>query len=190
MYIYEKKLQFPIHIKNPNPALAKYIISAYGGGDGELGASIRYLSQRFTMPCAKTRAILNDIGNEELSHLEMVGTIVFQLLEGSDNELIEKTGYGPNYINHGIGVYPCDSNGVPFNAAALQSTGNPIIDLNENLAAEEKARGQYEHMLALTSDPDVIKPLAFLREREIVHYQRFGEALRIVQESKDSKKYY
>ena len=143
--------------------------------------------------------ILSNVNGEEICEYDVTITRLYpgddgdmrdMMITVTDDELIEKTGYGPNYINHGIGVYPCDSQGVPFNAAAIQSTGNPIVDLNENLAAEEKARGQYEHILALTKDPDVIKPLAFLREREIVHYQRFGEALRIVKESKDSKKYY
>lgn len=190
MWFYEKRLQFPINIKNPDPRMAKYIISQYGGPDGELGASLRYLSQRFSMPCERSKAVLNDIGSEELAHLEMVGTIVHQLLEDADPELLESSGYGSTFILHGKGVYPADSNGVPFSAGALQSTGNPIVDLNEDLAAEQKAKAVYENILDMADDPDVIKPIRFLREREIVHYQRFGEVLRIVEEEKSRKKYF
>ena len=152
MWFYEKKLQFPINIRKCDPKMAKYIIAQYGGPDGELSASVRYLSQRFTMPCPKTKALLNDIGSEELGHLEMVGTIVHQLLENADPELLEKSGYGSTFILHGKGIYPSDSNGVPFNAAALQSTGNPIVDLNEDLAAEQKAKAVYENIFRHGAD--------------------------------------
>lgn len=190
MWFYEKRLQFPINIRKPDPRMAKYIISQYGGPDGELSASVRYLSQRFSMPCQRSKAVLNDIGSEELAHLEMVGTIVHQLLEDADPDLLEASGYGSTFILHGKGVYPADSNGVPFNAIALQSTGNPIVDLNEDLAAEQKAKAVYENILDVAEDPDVIAPIRFLREREIVHYQRFGEVLRIVEDNMGKKKLF
>ena len=170
--------------------MAKYIISQYGGPDGELGASVRYLSQRYSMPCERSRAVLNDIGSEELAHLEMVGTIIHQLLEDADPEMLEASGYGSTFILHGKGVYPADSNGVPWTAAAIQSTGNPIVDLNEDLAADQKAKAVYENILDMADDPDVIKPIRFLREREIVHYQRFGETLRIIKENQTAKKIF
>lgn len=187
MYYYEKRLQFPIKIKNPDPRMAKYIISQYGGPDGELGASLRYLSQKFTMPCERSKAVLNDIGSEELGHLEMVGTIVHQLLEGADPDLLEASGYGSTFITRGKGIYPMDSSGVPFNAASIAVTGNPITDLNEDLAAEQKAKAVYENILDMADDPDVIMPIRFLREREIVHYQRFGETLQMLQEKQMEK---
>lgn len=187
MYYYEKRLQFPIRIRKTDPRMAKYIISQYGGPDGELGASLRYLSQKFTMPCERSKAVLNDIGSEELGHLEMVGTIVHQLLEGADPELLEASGYGNTFITRGVGIYPMDSNGVPFNAASIAVSGNPITDLNEDLAAEQKAKAVYENILDMADDPDVIAPIRFLREREIVHYQRFGEILQLLQEKQAEK---
>ena len=190
MWIYEKKLEYPVHIRKPNPALAKLIITQYGGPDGELAAALRYLSQKFSMPTDKTKGILNDIGSEELAHLEMIGTICHQLLQGVDCKTLKEYGYEANYVEHGVGIYPQNAAGVPFTAAYIQSKGNPITDLTENLAAEEKARQTYEYLIDMTDDPDVIDPLRFLREREIVHYQRFGEALRSVQELNDSRKYY
>ncbi len=190
MWIYEKKLEFPVNIKNPNPRLAKLIITQSGGPDGELAASLRYLSQRFTMPTGETKAILTDIGTEELAHLEMIGTICSQLLKGADCETLKACGYDPAYVDHGCGIYPMNAAGVPFTAAYIQSKGDPETDLIENLAAEQKAKTTYEYLLHMTDDPDVIAPLRFLREREVVHFQRFGEALRIVQELKDRKTYY
>lgn len=182
MWAYEKKLEYPVKICNPNPKLAKLIITQYGGPDGELGASLRYLSQRFAMPCPYTKGLLNDIGTEELAHLEIVGSICHQLLRGSsDCELREQ--YAPGFVEHGLGVYPQDATGNPFNAAALQSKGDPIVDLTEDLAAEQKARKTYEYLISMCDDPDVIDPLRFLREREIIHFQRFGEALNRVQET-------
>jgi len=182
MWTYDKILQYPIKIKNPNPKMATIIITQYGGPDGELGASLRYLSQRFAMVTPQAIATLNDIGTEELAHLEMVGAMVRQLMKGASVEEIEKSGAGAYYADHGKGVYPVSSAGVPFTAAYLQSKGDPIVDLTENLAAEQKARATYEYLINMADDPDVIEPLKFLREREVVHYQRFGEALRIVQD--------
>ena len=180
MWIYEKKLQFPVKIKNPDARLAKIMIEQYGGGDGEIGASLRYLSQRFTMITPQAKAALNDIGTEELAHIEMMGTIVSQLTQGLTEKQIIEAGLDPYYVAHGLGVYPCAANGTPFNTAVLQSKGDPVTDLYENMAAEMKARSTYDYLLDLTEDPDVIAPLKFLREREIVHFQRFGECLDIV----------
>jgi len=182
MWSYDKILEYPIKIKNPNPAMAKLIISQYGGPDGELGASLRYLSQRFTMITPEAIATLNDIGTEELAHLEMVGTMVYQLMKNATIEEIEKSGAGGYFADHGRGVYPQSAGGTPFSATVLQVKGDPIIDLTEDLAAEQKARGTYEYLIQMADDPDVIEPLKFLREREVVHYQRFGEALRKVQD--------
>lgn len=182
MWAYEKKLQYPVRIKNPNPAMAKIIITQYGGPDGELAASLRYLSQRFSMVTPQAIATLNDIGTEELAHLEMVGSMVYQLVKGASLEELQKYGLDAYYVDHGKGIYPSSASGVPFTAAYIQSKGDPIVDLNENLAAEQKARAVYEYLLDFADDPDVIGPLKFLRQREVVHYQRFGEALRIVQD--------
>lgn len=182
MWSYDKILEYPVKIKNPNPAYAKIIISQYGGPDGELAASLRYLSQRFTMVTPEAIATLNDIGTEELAHLEIVGALVHQLMKNASIEEIEKAGMGAYYTDHGKGVYPQAASGVPFTAAFLQSKGDPIVDLTENLAAEQKARAVYEYLIQQIDDPDVLDPLRFLREREIVHYQRFGEALRKVQD--------
>ncbi len=178
MFVYEKRLQYPVRIKNPNPKLAKIIITQYGGPHGELGASLRYLSQRYTMPYPELAAILTDIGTEELSHLEMVGTIVYQLTQGLTAEELDAAGYTDYFVDHTTGVYPQAASGTPFSAATIAVTGDPIADLNENLAAEQKARLSYDNILRFADDPDVAGPIKFLREREIVHYQRFGEANR------------
>lgn len=190
MWLYEKKLEFPIKIKKPDPRMAKLIITQYGGADGELAAALRYLSQRFTMPTGTTKGILNDIGTEELAHLEMIGTMCHQLLTGVDCETLKKYGYSTDYVEHGLGVYPQNSAGVPFTAAYIQSKGDAITDLMEDLAAEQKAKQTYNYLIDMADDPDVIEPLRFLREREVVHFQRFGEALEIVRDLKDSKKFY
>lgn len=190
MWDYDKKLQYPINIKNPNPQMAKFIISQYGGPDGELGASLRYLSQRFSMPTEITKGILTDIGTEELGHLEMVGTLVSQLTKGVCPEVLKREGLGEYYTDHGISVYPQSAAGIPFSATALAVKGDPVADLYEDMAAEQKARSTYEYLIDLADDPDVINVLKFLREREIVHFQRFGEALRNVQEKLASKKFY
>ena len=191
MWTYNKVLEYPINIKNRNPQLAKFIISQYGGPDGELSASLRYLSQRFGMPDQTAKAILNDIGTEELAHLEMVGTIVHQLTDGCCPEELKQAGLGSYYTDHGWGVYPQSAAGMPFSASVLAVKGDPIADLQEDLAAEQKARATYEKLIDLCADdPDVIDPLRFLREREVVHFQRFGEALRGVQDKLAEKKWY
>ena len=174
MWTYNKVLEYPINIKNRNPQLAKFIISQYGGPDGELSASLRYLSQRFGMPDQTAKAILNDIGTEELAHLEMVGTIIHQLTDGCCPEELKQAGLGSYYTDHGLGVYPQSAAGMPFSASVLAVKGDPIADLQEDLAAEQKARATYEKLIDLCADdPDVIDPLRFLREREIVHFHFF-----------------
>ena len=191
MWTYNKVLQYPVKIKCPNPKLAKFIISQYGGPDGELAASLRYLSQRFGMPDQNAKAILNDVGTEELAHLEMVGSIVHQLTDGVCPEEIKKAGLGDYYTDHGVDVYPQAAAGYPFTASVLQAKGDPIANLQEDLAAEQKARATYEKLIDLCKDdPDVLDPLRFLRQREIVHFQRFGEALRGVQDKLAEKKFY
>jgi len=190
MWTYEKKLQYPVKIKNTNPKLAKIIITQYGGPDGELGASLRYLSQRFTMPYPELKAILTDVGTEELAHLEMIGAIVYQLTKNLTIEEIKKSGFDAYFVDHTTGIYPSSASGVPFTAAALQSKGDTITDLHENLAAEQKARTTYDNILRFCDDPDVRDPIKFLREREIVHYQRFGEGLRIATDKLNSKNFY
>ncbi len=190
MWIYEKKLEYPIKIKTPNPKMAKYIISQYGGPDGEMAASIRYLSQRFSMPTEVAKATLNDIGTEELAHLEMVGSMVHQLTKGVPAKELEKAGLGAHYTDHDHAIYPMSAAGNAFTAAYIQSKGDVIADLTEDLAAEQKARATYENLMNLTDDPDLLDPLRFLREREVVHFQRFGETLRLVQDKLAEKKYY
>ncbi len=190
MWTYEKKLQYPVKIKNPNPALAKFIISQYGGPHGEIGASLRYLSQRTSMPDRRVAGILNDIGTEELAHLEMVQTIVHQLTKGMTIEQIKEAGMEPYFVDHTASVYPQFASGMPFTAATFAVTGDAIADLQEDLAAEQKARMTYDNILRLADDPDVIDPIRFLREREIVHYQRFGEGLRLILDKLDSKNFY
>ena len=190
MFVYEKKLQYPVRIKNTNPALAKFIISQYGGPDGELGASMRYLSQRFSMPYPELKAILTDIGTEELGHLEMVGTSVHQLTREMSDEEIKKSGIDAYFVDHTAGVYPTAASGFPWSAAGIGVKGDPIADLNEDLAAEQKARVTYDNILRLCDDPDVSDVIKFLREREIVHYQRFGEALRLTLDRLDEKNFY
>ncbi|NDO47772.1 manganese catalase family protein [Clostridium sp. MD294] len=182
MWIYEKKLEFPIKITTPDARLAKIMIEQYGGPDGELGASLRYLSQKFTMVTPEAKATLNDIATEEFAHVEMMGTIVAQLTRGLTKQQIIDSGLDSYYVNHGLGVYPSAASGVPFSALALQSKGDPITDLYEDMAAEQKARSTYEYLIDLTDDPEVLAPLRFLREREIVHFQRFGEALDIARD--------
>lgn len=190
MWIYEKKLQYPVKIKNPNPALAKLIISQYGGPHGEIGASLRYLSQRYAMPYPELRAILTDVGTEELAHLEMVGTIVYQLTRNLTPEQIKAQGFDTYFVDHTTGVYPVAASGTPFSATTFSVTGDTLADLNEDLAAEQKARMTYDNILRFADDPDVRDPIKFLRAREVVHYQRFGEGLRIATDRLDSKNFY
>ncbi len=190
MFVYEKKLQYPVNIKNPNPALAKFIISQYGGPDGELGASLRYLSQRYTMPYPELKGLLTDIGTEELGHLEMIGTIVHQLTRNMTPEEIKKAGYQDYFVDHTAGVYPTAASGSPWSAGGMAVKGDVIADLNEDMAAEQKARVTYDNILRLSDDPDVNNVIRYLREREIVHYQRFGEGLRRTLERLDEKNFY
>lgn len=190
MWMYEKKLQYPVKIKNTNPKLAQYIISQYGGPDGELGASLRYLSQRFAMPWAELKGLLTDIGTEELGHLEMIGALVYQLTRNLSEEDIKKCGFDAYFVDHTTGVYPSSAAGVPYTAAYMQSKGDVITDLHEDLAAEQKARTTYDNILRLCDDPDVADVIKFLRQREIVHYQRFGEGLRLAQDKMDAKNFY
>ena len=190
MWIYEKKLQFPVKITQPDARMAKVIIEQYGGADGELGATLRYLSQKFTMVTPEAKSTLNDIATEEMAHLEMIGTMVHQLTQGLTKDDIIAAGLDPYYVSHGLGVYPSSAAGVPFTAAYLQSKGDPITDLYEDMAAEQKARSTYEYLIDLTDDPAVLAPLRFLREREIVHFQRFGEALDIARDYLNQQHYF
>lgn len=190
MFVYEKKLQYPVRIKNTNPALAKFIITQYGGPDGELGASLRYLSQRYAMPHPELAAVLTDIGTEELGHLEMIGTIVYQLTRNMTPEQIKKAGFDTYFVDHTAGVYPQFASGTPWTAATIAVKGDVITDLSEDMAAEQKARTTYDNILRLSDDPDVNDVIRFLRAREVVHYQRFGEALRLATEKMDQKNVY
>ena len=190
MFVYEKKLQYPVNIKQTNPKLAKIIITQYGGPDGELGASLRYLSQRFSMPLPELKGTLTDIGTEELGHLEMIGAIVYQLTRNLTINEIKKAGFDDYFVDHTTGIYPQGANGVPFTAAALQSKGDAITDLHEDMAAEQKARTTYDNILRMCDDYDVKDAIRFLREREVVHYQRFGENLRLLTDKLDEKNFY
>ena len=190
MWEYQKQLEYPIHIRRPDARAAKIILSQYGGPNGELGASLRYLSQKFSMPDRRVAGLLNDIGTEELAHLEMIGTIVRQLTRNLTPEQIKEGGFDAYFADHTIGIYPCNAAGVPFNAGVLQSVGDPVADLSEDMAAEQKARVTYDNILKLVDDPDVCDPIRFLREREIVHFQRFGEALGLIREKLDEKNFY
>lgn len=190
MWNYEKTLQYPVKIKNPNPQMAKIITSQFGGPDGELGASMRYLSQRYSMPYDDVKGMLNDIGTEELGHMEMVGAIVHQLTRCLSEEEIKKSGFDAYFVDHGIGVFPQFASGTPWTAATIGVKGDIIADLVEDMAAEQKARVTYDNILTLADDPDVKDVIRFLREREIVHFQRFGEALSRTQQRLDSKNFY
>lgn len=190
MWRYEKRLQYPVKITKTNPKMAQVIISQFGGPDGELAASMRYLSQRYTMPYKEVMGVLTDIGTEELAHMEMISTIVYQLTKNLTPEEIKTSGFDKYYVDHTLALWPQAAGGVPFNANQFQSKGDPITDLTEDLAAEQKARTTYDNILRLIKDPEVCDPIRFLREREIVHFQRFGESLRIVQEHLDSKNFY
>ena len=190
MFVYEKKLQYPVKIAATNPKLASVIISQYGGPDGELGASLRYLSQRYSMPYPELRGLLTDIGTEELGHLEMVGAIVHQLTRKLSENQIKADGFAPYFVDHTAGVYPTAASGFPWTAASMAVKGDPIADLTEDLAAEQKARVTYDNILRLSDDPDVNDVIKFLREREIVHFQRFGEAIQRLRERLDEKNVY
>ena len=190
MWNYEKRLQYPVNISRPNPKLAQVILTQYGGPDGESAASMRYLSQRYSMPYRQVTGILTDIGTEEMAHMEMIATMVRQLTKGLSADELEAAGFAPYYVDHTGGVWPQSAGGVPFNANQFQVKGDPITDLFEDMAAEQKARTVYDNLLRLVKDQEVADPLRFLRQREIVHFQRFGEGLRLVQDELDSKNFY
>lgn len=190
MFVYDKKLQYPVKIANTNPRLAAIIISQYGGPDGELGASLRYLSQRYSMPFDELKGLLTDIGTEELGHLEMIGAIVHQLTRNLNDGQIKDAGFAPYFVDHTAGVYPTAASGSPWNAASMAVKGDPMADLVEDLAAEQKARVTYDNILRLSDDPDVNDVIKFLREREIVHFQRFGEAAQLLREKLNQKNVY
>ena len=190
MWQYEKRLQFPIKIARPDPKIARLIISQYGGPDGELGASMRYLSQRFSMPYDELRGLLTDVGTEELAHLEMVSAMVQQLTREMSEQEIKASGIDTYFVDHTAGVYPVAAAGIPWRAEYIGIKGDVLADLNEGLAAEQKARVTYDNLLRLIDDPDVREPLKFLRQREIVHYQRFGEGLRLATERLDERNFY
>lgn len=190
MFVYEKKLQYPVRIANPNPQLASLIISQYGGPNGELGASLRYLSQRYAMPYDELKGLLTDIGVEELGHLEMVGAIVYQLTRKLTPEQQRSDGFAAYFVDHSTGIYPQSAGGTPWSAGSMQVVGDPIADLTEDLAAEQKARVTYDNILRLSDDPDVNDVIQFLRSREVVHFQRFGEALERVRQRLNEKNVY
>ena len=190
MWKYEKKLQYPVNIKNPNPKYAQIIITQYGGPDGEASAALRYLTQRYGQPYNEVKATLTDIGTEELAHMEMICAMVHQLTRNLTPEEINASGSAPYFVDHTNGVYQIAASGMPWTATYYQSKGDVITDLHEDLAAEQKARVTYDNLLRLIDDPDITEPLKFLREREIVHYQRFGEALRITTDRLDCNNFY
>jgi spore coat protein JC len=190
MWSYEKRLQYPVNITSTNPKLAQVILSQFGGPDGENAAASRYLSQRYAMPYNNVAGLLTDIGTEEMAHEEMVASIVHQLTKNLTAEQIEGTPFANYYVDHTTGIYHAAASGAPFTAAYYQAKGDPITDLMEDLAAEQKARTTYDNILRLVHDSEVCDPIRFLREREIVHFQRFGEALRSVQDRLNSKNFY
>ena len=190
MWKYEKKLQYPVNIKKPDARMAQVIISQLGGPDGELAASLRYLNQRYSMPYSEVTGLLTDIGTEELAHVEMISAMLYQLTKDLSIDEIKKSGFDKYFVDHTLGIYLQSAAGVPFTAAYFQSKGDPITDLTENMAAEQKARSTYDNILRLADDPDVKDAIRFLRQREIVHFQRFGEGLRIVQDNLNAKNFY
>lgn len=190
MWSYEKRLQYPVNIRKTCPKTASLIISQFGGPDGELAASMRYLSQRYTMPCREVSGLLTDIGTEELAHLEMVCAIIYQLTKDMTAEQAKTAGFDAYYVDHTSALWPNAAAGVPFNACEFQSKGDAITDLFEDLAAEQKARTTYENLIRIIPDPEVREPLQFLRAREVVHFQRFGEALEKIKETLDAKNFY
>ncbi|MEA4826975.1 manganese catalase family protein [Clostridium sp. JNZ J1-5] len=190
MWVYEKKLEYPVKIKCKDIKMAKFLMAQFGGPDGELSAAIRYLSQRYSMPTGKTKGLLTDIGTEELAHVEIISTMVYQLTKDATPDELKEAGLGGYYTQHDNAIYPADANGIPWTASYIQSIGDPITDLHEDMAAEQKAKTTYEHLIKLADDADVKDVLKFLWAREIVHFQRFGEALVSVQDHMASKKYY
>ena len=190
MFSYEKKLQYPVKIDRPNPRLARIILTQYGGPDGEFGACLRYLSQRYSMPFDELKGLLTDIGTEDLGHLEMVGAIVHQLTRNMKDEQYKDPTFAPYFVDHTNGVYPASAAGTPWSAMTMQVKGDPITDLAEDMGAEQKARTTYDNILRLSDDPDVNVVIRFLREREIVHFQRFGEAMQLLREKLNQKNVY
>ncbi|HBB30185.1 MAG TPA: rubrerythrin family protein [Clostridiales bacterium] len=190
MFMYEKKLQYPVRVSNRDVRMARNILNQYGGPDGEFSASMNYLTQRFCMPMDELKGLLTDIGTEELGHMEMIATLFRKLIKGASREELIDAGFDGYYANHEYCPFYTDSSGVPWTAAYTQAKGDPIADLWHDMAAEQKARATYENLIMLTDDPLVIDALRFLRERELIHFQRFGEGLRLVQESIESKKFY
>ena len=190
MWIYQKTLEYPVNLKNSDPKMAKYIMTQLGGPNGELAAALRYLQQRYTMPTGKSRALLNDIGTEEMAHVEIISAILYQLMKDCTPEELKEAGLGPNYATFGHGLQPVDANGVNFTTAYINVFGDSVTDLHEDMAAEQKALATYYQLINLTDDPDLKDILRFLGQREIVHYQRFGESLRIVQDNLNSKNFY
>ncbi len=190
MWLYEKKLEYPVRVDKMDLRMAKYLFTQYGGPDGELSAAIRYLTQRFTMPTNRAKGLFTDIGTEEMAHWEIIGTMIYKLTKDATPEQIKEADLGGFYAIRNKAVFPVDSVGNPWTASYIQAHGDPIADLHEDMAAEQKARATYEHLIRLSDDPGVIDTLRFLREREVVHFQRFGEALNYVQEHLESKKYY
>ena len=175
MFSYEKKLQYPVNIKKKDLRMAKYLVTQYGGPNGELGAALRYLNQRMTMPDNKGKALLTDIGTEELGHVEMLETMIYQLMKDATLEELQEAGLDAHYAEHAKALFPTDAMGNPFSVTYFATTGDPLADLSEDMAAEQKARAVYENLIDLTDDPDVIGPLLWLRQREIVHFDRFKE---------------
>ena len=175
MWKYVKTLEYPVNIKKKDLRMAKYLVTQYGGSNGELAAAWRYLNQRYTMPDDKGKALLTDIGTEELAHVEIISTMIYQLMKDATLEELKEAGLDTHYAEHGKGLYPTDANGVPFTVMYFATTGDPLADLSENMAAEQKARAVYENLINLTTDQDVIDVLLFLRQREIVHFTRFEE---------------
>ncbi len=190
MWTYERRLQFPVKITTPDPKMASLIISQFGGPDGELAASMRYLSQRYSMPYKEVTGLLTDIGTEELAHMEIISAIVYQLTKNLTLDQLKTAGFDAYYIDHTTGLWPQAAGGVPFNSCFFQSKGDALTDLTEDLAAEQKARTTYDNILRLVTDPDIVAPIRFLREREVIHFQRFGEALVRVQEHLDANNFY
>ena len=191
MWKYVKTLEYPINIKKKDLRMAKFLVTQYGGANGELAASLRYLNQRYTMPDDKGKALLTDLGTEELAHVEMICTMIYQLMKDATLEEIKKAGLESHYAEHGKALYPTDANGVPFTVSYFATTGDPIADLSEDMAAEQKARATYEKLIDLCAeDSEVVDVLRYLRQREIVHFQRFGEALRGVQDKLAEKRFY
>ena len=190
MWNYDRKLQYPVNIKNPDAKAAKIIISQYGGPDGELAASLRYLSQRYSVPYRDVAGLLTDIGTEELAHMEMISAIVFQLTKDLTIDEIKAQGFDSYFVDHTTGIYPASAAGVPFTASYFQSKGDIITDLHEDMAAEQKARTTYDNIIMLIDDPDILDPIKFLREREIVHFQRFGESLERTKDRLNCRNFY